>query len=155
MKLDIPGRGSYEIEHLVLDMNGTIATDGELIDGVAERVSRLADLVHIVVLTADTHGGASRLAEELNIETVVLDRGGEAEQKAEHVRRMGADRTIAIGNGANDAIMLRESAVGICVIGREGASAAALAAADVITTNIRDALDLLLNPRRLVATLRT
>jgi soluble P-type ATPase len=40
------------------------------------------------------------------------------------------------------------------VIGREGTAAALLGAADVVVTRIEDALDLLLDPRRLVATLR-
>jgi soluble P-type ATPase len=51
--------------------------------------------------------------------------------------------------------MLRSAALGIAVIQREGAAAAALLEADVVVTDVRDALDLLLNPLRLVAGLRS
>ena len=37
IKIEIPGRETIEIEHVVLDYNGTIALDGRLIAGAAER----------------------------------------------------------------------------------------------------------------------
>jgi soluble P-type ATPase len=51
--------------------------------------------------------------------------------------------------------MLRTAALGMAVIQAEGAAAAALKEADVVVTDVRDALDLLLNPLRLVAALRS
>ena len=155
MEFSIPGRRSYDIGHVILDMNGTISLDGTILDEVGARLAELSALVHLAVITADTYGGASKMQAALGLETVILHEGDEAEQKAEFVRRLGADRCIAIGNGSNDLIMLKESAIGICVIGREGASAAALVAADVVASDIRDALDLVLKPQRMVATLRS
>ena len=32
MKIDIPGRDSFELKNIVFDYNGTIAIDGKLID---------------------------------------------------------------------------------------------------------------------------
>ena len=61
---------------------------------------------------------------------------------------------MVIGNGANDVLVLEGAALGIAVIGPEGASSAALRAADVVCASIVDALDLLLEPRALTATLR-
>ena len=154
MRLSIPGRGTYELDHLALDMNGTIAADGELLEGVAERLQALTESLRPVLLTADTHGGAVRMGDILGLEVIILEPGDEAEQKLEVVRRLGSERTVAIGNGANDELMLRESALGICVVGAEGASIAALLASDVVVTHIRDAFELLLKPRRVLATLR-
>lgn len=154
LKLSIPGRGVCYIINVVLDLNGTLGLDGALIEGVADRVALLRSMVRLVVLTADTHGGAARLRDDLGLETVILQKGGEAEQKLEFVRKMGTEHTAAIGNGSNDVLMLKESAIGICVMGVEGASAAAILSADVVVNDIRDALDLLLKPQRLVATLR-
>lgn len=91
----------------------------------------------------------------MNIEVVLPEGGGEAEQKADFVRRLGAEQSIALGNGSSDLLMLKASAVGICVIGKEGTSASALPAADVVSIDIHDALDLLLNPQCLIATLRS
>lgn len=45
--IDIPGRGLLEPHHLVLDLNGTIALDGQLLPGVAERVAALRDQMTI------------------------------------------------------------------------------------------------------------
>lgn len=154
MRLVIPGRNTYDLTHLILDMNGTLGLDGELLDGVAERLVSLHKELMPVMVTADTHGGASRVGESLGIETVVLTMGNQAEEKLKVLRRLGARQSAAIGNGANDALMLEESAVGICVVGAEGAATVALLAADVVVTDIRDALDLLLKPQRLAATLR-
>lgn len=154
MNISIPGKGEYDLRHLVLDLNGTLGRDGRLLEGVAERIDPLGRSLRVVMLTADTHGGASRVQEELGIETVILERGGEAAQKLDFVRKLGAEHTVAVGNGANDVLMLKECAVGICVVGEEGAATAAVMAADVVVADIRHALDLLAIPQRLVATLR-
>ncbi|MBN1630994.1 MAG: HAD family hydrolase [Thermoleophilia bacterium] len=154
MRLIIPGRRTYEIEHVVFDLNGTLGRDGALWNGVSERIERLKDIVHLAIVTADTHGGASHIGEALGIDTIILEPGIQAEQKRDLVSQLGADRTVTIGNGANDVLMLQESAIGICVVGPEGACGAALVAADVVVTDICLALDLLLHPRRIAATLR-
>jgi P-type E1-E2 ATPase len=111
--------------------------------------------VEILMITADTHGGQQAIDRQLALEALRTESGKpEAWQKAEVVRRLGSDGTVAIGNGANDVLMLKEAAIGIAVVGPEGASAAILTSADVVTHSILDALDLLIIPRRLVATLR-
>jgi len=155
LSLDIPGRGVLEIRHLVLDVNGTIAEDGHIRPGVKERLARLRRQLEIVMVTADTHGRQAALDSELELEATRLETGKpEAPQKAALVRRLGANSTIAIGNGANDSDMLKEAAFGIAVLESEGTSLLALQAADILSRSVTEALDLLLNPRRLVATLR-
>jgi soluble P-type ATPase len=62
---------------------------------------------------------------------------------------------VSIGNGRNDQLMLKASALGIAVILAEGIAAETLLASDVVCTSIIDALDLLRNPLRLTATLRS
>lgn len=154
MEIDIPGRGQFRFENLVLDLNGTIARDGEIIEGVAERLQRLGDWLDISIITADTHGSARSLEKSLPIGIRKIDRGGEPAQKLEIVKGLGAKSTVSIGNGANDVSILRESGLGICVVGPEGAAAEAVAAGDLVVADINTALDLLLNPDRIVATLR-
>lgn len=155
LSIEIPGRGGYALARLVIDVNGTMTEDGDLIAGVKERFVRLQRELELVMVTADTYGRQVAIDRELEMEAVRLEPGkSEAPQKAELVRRLGSDATVAIGNGANDALMLKEAAIGIAVIGPEGASAAVLQSADVVTRSILDALDLLRYPRRLVATLR-
>ncbi|MGI8423697.1 MAG: HAD family hydrolase [Chloroflexota bacterium] len=155
ISVDIPGRGKLDLERLVLDVNGTIAEDGHVRPGVKERIARLSRQVDVVLVTADTHGRQVSIDRELDLEATRLEHGkSEAPQKAALVRKLGAAGTVAIGNGANDAEMLKEAAVGICVLESEGTAVSTIHSADILSRSINEALDLLLHPRRLVATLR-
>jgi len=158
VEFTIPGQGSYRLAHLVLDVNGTVAAAGQLIDGVRERLLALRQAgwsIHWI--TADTRGRQAALDAELGWPAVRIDAqhpDGEAAQKATFVRELGADQVVAIGNGANDAAMLHEAALGVAVLGPEGLARDALLAADLVAPDILTALDLLRDPSRLVATLR-
>ena len=151
LRIEIPGRGALELRHLVLDLNGTIAVDGRVLAPVRRRLPALARVLEVRVLTADTFGTAAR---ELSGLPVTLSPVRTGRDKAALVRSLGASGVAAVGNGANDAIVLRRAGLGVAVIGREGAAAAAVAAADVVVARVEDALDLLLRPGRLAATLR-
>lgn len=154
LTIDIPGRGLLELDYLVLDLNGTIAEDGVVFADVSGCVGRLADVLEIILVTADTNGTATDAAALIGAQLRLIDRGREGESKLDLVDELGAERVVAIGNGANDVLMLRDAAVGIAVVGPEGASSRAISAADVVTTCIGDALGLLVEPPRLIATLR-
>lgn len=154
IELDIPARGHLAFHSLVLDVNGTLALDGRLLDGVAERLADLRQRLEIHLLTADTHGRQEEIDRALNLQAVRVRGGEEAEQKAAYVRALGAAHVIAIGQGANDAGMLKEAALGICVLSREGTAVEALLAADLLVPSILDAFDLLKHPARLRASLR-
>jgi soluble P-type ATPase len=148
---DIPGRAALHLEHLVLDINGTLTDRGQLIEGVETRVAQLSDALHVHLLSADTWGTARETAARLD---AALSIAADGEHKRDLVDALGADRCVAIGNGANDVAVLEAVALGVAVVGPEGASGAALRAAEIVTTSITDALDLLLDPRALTATLR-
>jgi soluble P-type ATPase len=152
--IDIPGRTTLDLEHLVTDFNGTIAETGHLVAGVGERLRALSEQLHITVLTADTFGQARTEMQDLPVEVVILAGGGEDAAKAALVIQLGSSRTVALGNGHNDHLMLGEAALGLVVMQREGTASTAFEAMDVLFRDVRDALDALLDPRRLVATLR-
>ncbi len=151
--IEIPGRGTLRLAHLVLDVNGTLACDGVLEPGVAERIARLRERLEVHLLTADTHGGQAAIDRALSLSAVRVRPGQERAQKAAFLRAL-AGESAACGNGANDVAMLEAAALGIAVLGREGLCREALAAADVLCASGADALDLLLHPARLRATLR-
>jgi soluble P-type ATPase len=155
ISVDIPGFRKVELAHLVADYNGTLAVDGELLPGVADLLIGLAAAIRIHVVTADTFGLARTRLAGLPVELVVLPPGAQAEAKLDFVAALGAESVVAIGNGRNDRKMLTAAALGIALIQREGASAEAMAGADVVCTSAIDALDLLRHPKRLVATLRS
>jgi len=154
IELNIPGRGLIQLQHLVCDVNGTLAVDGQLLDGVKPRLSTLRDRLTLHLLTADTHGTQATLDRQLGIQAVRIQPGNEAGQKENYVNKLGAGTCVAIGQGANDAGMLAAAALGICVLSPEGTAVETLLVADVLVANIFDALDLLEKPIRIVATLR-
>jgi len=154
IEIAVPDFGTMTLEHLVLDYNGTLAVDGVLLDGVGSRLTRLAEALTVHVVTADTFGRAREGLSGLPVSLTILDPENQSAAKASYVQGLGADRTAAVGNGRNDRLMLARAALGIAVLEAEGASVLSVQAADVLSPGITHALDLLLHPGRLVATLR-
>ncbi len=154
IELTIPGRATIHLQHLVRDVNGTLALDGTLMEGVGRALSSLRDRLELHLLTADTHRRQDEIDRQLGVRAVRIPPGGEAETKAAFVRRLGAERVVAVGNGANDAAMLYEAAIGIAVMSPEGLATDALHASDLVAPDILQALGWLDRPMRLVASLR-
>jgi P-type E1-E2 ATPase len=154
IKFSIPGLGDYRLEHLVLDVNGTLAVDGQLVSGVLERISSLRDQLTIHLLTADTYGLQVTIDQQLGLIATRITPGGESSQKSDFVHRLGNEHVAAIGQGANDAGMLEAARLGICVMSVEGVARETLFASDLVAPTILDALDLLAKPRRIIASLR-
>ena len=155
LDLDIPGWGTLELHNALFDLNGTLALDGILSEAIKERLHRLQEILEVYVITADTHGTVADLLNDCaDLEIARIEVGNEAEQKSDFLEELGASHTVALGNGANDAFMLRKAYLGICVMQGEGTSLQALLAGDILVRSADEALDLLLKPARLVATLR-
>lgn len=152
----IPGRDSLMVNHLVCDVNGTLTCDGNLIPGVAEAFEQLKDRVTIHLISADTHGRLTELEKLLAGSVgrfIRLTAGSEAEQKLEYLEAL-SDGVVAIGQGTNDRLMIKEADLGICVLSPEGSAVETLLSADIVVPDILTALGLLLTPTRLKATLR-
>jgi soluble P-type ATPase len=156
VKINIPGKEeTLEIHHLVLDFNGTLALDGRIMPGVADLLGELAKSLQVHVVTAGTFGGVEREIAGIPCTLKVLDGPDQTGQKERYVEDLGAAHTACVGNGRNDRAMLEIARLGILVIQEEGAAKESLLAADVVCSGIMDALQLLLRPLRLTATLRT
>ena len=155
IKISIPGFKNLQIDHVVCDYNGTLAVDGELLPGVRDLLITLSSSVDIHVITADTFGLAKAQLSGMPAALKIISLENQSEEKLEFISKLGSDTVFAIGNGMNDRKMLASAAVGIALIQKEGASSATVASADIVSSSIIDALDLLLNPKRLIATLRS
>jgi soluble P-type ATPase len=151
IRLDIPSRGMIELHHAVFDINGTLAIDGRAVPGIADRLKKLAEQLSLHALTAGTHGNMAELERSLGLSIQLI---GNGEEKAHYVEQLGPAHVIAFGNGMNDVGMLRLAAIGVAVLAEEGTALGTLHAADVLARSPLDALDLVLHPIRLVATLR-
>ncbi len=155
MDITIPGYGRLNLEHLVMDYNGTLAVDGRLMDGVGQALTALSRDLALHVLTADTFGKAAAELEGIPCKLGILPADDQHTRKRDYVVALGAERTVSIGNGRNDQLMLKASALGIGVILAEGIATETLLASDAVCTSIIEALDLLQHPLRLTATLRS
>jgi len=154
MRTDIPGWGNIDIQNIVLDLNGTIATDGRIPVDVKKKIESLSKMVRIYILTADTYGSAAEEVLGVNAELVKIPEGESKRGKFEFLKTLNLETTVAIGNGSNDQLVLKEAALGVAVLGVEGMSASTIKNADIVVKDIHDALDLFLKPKRLIATLR-
>jgi soluble P-type ATPase len=148
--VEIAGR-TVTIKTLLLDFTGTLSKDGRLLPGVAATLRKISKSVKIVVLTADTFGSARRELKGLPLGVRLIGTGTD---KARFIRRIGPKAVMAVGNGRNDVSMVKLAVLGVAVAGPEGAAGELVRSADIVVSDIKDALDLLLRPKRLKATLR-
>ncbi|HDS16312.1 MAG TPA: ATPase P [Proteobacteria bacterium] len=155
LALDIPGGIRLELQGLLCDMNGTLTVDGRLDASVAVGLRQLAERLNLYIMTADTFGTAALTFAELPVKLIAMPAGVPgAVAKRDFLRTLGVATHAVLGNGYNDHLMLAEAAIGICVLGREGAHRLALTAADLLVPDPGAALELFLHPRRLLAGLR-
>ncbi|MBP2627477.1 MAG: haloacid dehalogenase-like hydrolase [Firmicutes bacterium] len=153
--ITLPNGQQYSLTNAVFDYNGTLAEDGILAAGVKELLEELVTKINVSVLTADTFGLARAQLESVKgINLKIVEKGNEASQKREFIESCGKESTICFGNGANDIAMFGEATLAVAVIGAEGAYQPTIAQADIVVTNPRNAILLLLKPTRMVATLR-
>jgi len=152
--VSIPGWGELEIEYLVLDYNGTCAFNGKLKEGVKEMLEKISRHIKVFIITADTYDNVDREVNVMGFNVLKVKKEDSGTEKAKVVRELGPEKVVAIGNGANDAMMLREASLGIGVIGEEGCATSLIKEADFVVPDIIDALSIILHPERIVATLR-
>lgn len=154
MKIDIPGYKELNLTTLLLDYNGTIATDGIIPETVKVRLKELAKEFNIYVLTADTHGTARKQCEDIPVTVQTFPVGNAADYKEETINKIGGKHCVALGNGRNDIKMFHQAALSIAIMDTEGMCSKLLAESDICVKTIEDGLDLLLNPKRIFADLR-
>ncbi len=155
IQISVPGFGSLELEHLVMDYNGTMACDGEFYSTARELVEQLSRDLKIHVITADTFGKAAAQLKDLPVKLTIMGKENQDKGKLEYIENLGLDSCICIGNGRNDALMLKRAKIGIALLQEEGAAVITVTSADILCRNIKDALELFTKSGRLIATLRS
>lgn len=156
LEIIIPGHNDLSIQNIVFDFNGTLATDGKLKPALKEMLAEIKNFtdIDIYILSSDTYGSVQNECRDIGIKVQVLSGKNGRIEKKEFVQALGTENTICIGNGMNDTGMFEVCALSIVIIGEEGCSAKALMKADIAVKSSEDALMLLLNPKRITATLR-
>ena len=155
--IDIPNYGKITIKNIIFDINGTIQFQGQISIEVVKKFEELKKFYNIYLVSADTRGNLKQIAEKLNVSYIRIKPEGssEAEAKNRELEKLGKDVTVAIGNGNNDALMLQNSILGISIIGNEGASAKTLLNSKVIFPDPISAMNMLLDDKIMIATLRS
>ncbi len=148
-----PGQDPLEVEFILLDFEGTLASDRRVHPKAKDKINLLSKRTKIYIWTKAESEGAEETLKRVKAEIIPLRQGEASLQKTNLLRELGSIKTVAIGNGTDDASLLKEAAFSICVIGKEGASGEAVRSADLVVTSILDALDFLLKPLRQAATL--
>ena len=151
--IERPGQGNLEIEFILIDFEGTLASDRRVHPKAKDKINLLSKRTKIYILAKGEKEGVEESLRRVKAEIFWLPEGDFSRRKLDLLRQLGATRTVAIGNGVDDAPMIEEAGLGICIISKEGTSAEAMKRADVVVSNILDALDFLLKPLRQKATL--
>jgi len=155
--IDIPGFGRRHIRIVVSDYTGTHSVGGVTEPDVKRRLRELAALVDLHIVTADSFGTAERELAGVAI-PYKLGPGRHDTEKADYVSRFDLQHVAALGNGNNDRLMLKVVKEGgglaIAVDNGEGCAMDAARNADLFVVGAANAIDLLLDPLRLKATLR-
>jgi soluble P-type ATPase len=147
------GQEPLEIDFILIDFEGTLASNGRVHPKAKDKLNLLAKRAKIYILTKEKKEDVEEVLRKVNAEIVYLTEGESSKMKLDLLRQLGATRTVAIGSGADDGAMIKEAVLGLCVIGKEGASSEAVKNADVVLTDILNTLDFLLKPLRQRATL--
>jgi len=147
-----PGQKPLEIDFILVDFEGTLASDRRVHPKAKDKINLLSKRTKIYILTKEEKERVEEVLKKVKAEIIYLTEGESSQKKLHLLRQLGATRTVAFGNGVEDGPMIAEAGFGICVIGKEGASAEAVKNADVVFTDILDALDFLLKPLRQRAT---
>lgn len=154
LEIDIPGFGAVTLKHLVSDFTGTLSVNGQLLPKVDARLTKLAESMKVHILTADTFAKARTELKNVDCEIHILSGENHDVQKEEYITKLGTEHVVAFGNGNNDRKMLKAARIGIAVTEGEGCAVDAIMAANIHVRSAVEGLDLLLNPKRLMATLR-
>lgn len=154
LEVAVPNDKTFRFKHIIFDYNGTIAFDGMVLSSFIHHIGAVSEQLDVYVVTADTFGTVQQQLSGLPCTIYRIDPGQQAEQKRTFLHTLDASCTIAVGNGANDALMLKEAALGIALCGQEGMAAINAATADIIVPSLDVVFGLLMHPRRLIATLR-
>ena len=148
-----PGQEPLEIEFILIDFEGTLASDRRVHPKAKDKINLLSKRTKIYILTKAEKEVVEDNLRRVKAEIYYLTEGEASKQKLDLLRQLGSSKTVAIGNGLDDVPMIEEAVLGICVVGKEGTSVEAIKKAGVIVSNIIDALDFLLKPLRQKSTL--
>ncbi len=153
IRIERPGLSPVEIEFVLIDLEGTLAIDRRVHPKAKDKINLLSKRARIYILTKEKKELIEENLRKVKAEIVYFAESGSSQRKLDLLHQLGPARCVAIGNGADDAAMIKEAAIGISIIGKEGSAGEAVRNSDLVFTDILDALEFLLKPLRQKTTL--
>ncbi|MFX1445213.1 MAG: hypothetical protein ACFFHV_17505 [Promethearchaeota archaeon] len=155
-EFNIPNYGKITIRNIIFDINGTLQFKGQISEGLISKFAELKKFYNVYLVSADTRGNLKELADNLKVSFIKINPKGDSEAEAKNTEllKLGKEVTAAIGNGNNDNLMLKNSILGISVLGSEGVTVKSILNSDVIVPDPLSAIDFLLDEKIMIGTLR-
>lgn len=148
-----PGQEAIEIDYILIDFEGTLASDGRVHPKAKDKINLLSKRTKIYILAKGEREKVQETLRRVKADLFFIKEEEASLQKLELLLNLGPSRSVVIGNGMDDVRMIKEAGLSMAIIGKEGTSGELIRTADLIFTNMIDALDFLLKPLRQKATL--
>jgi soluble P-type ATPase len=153
MKILGAGQEQINIENIILDLNGTLAVEGQIADTTKALIIQLKALSYrLVLISGDIRGNAADVAKELGLDLFL---GTSSPEKALQMQQFDSEKTAAIGNARIDIGTFQNAKISIGTLQGEGIHVGILKYIDILVPSIDAALKLFINTKSLEATLRT
>ena len=153
ISIERPNQGNLEIEFILIDFEGTLASDRRVHPKAKDKINLLSKRARILIFTTGEKESVSAVLRNVKAEVVYLREGEASRGKRDLLQQLGPRRTVAMGSGMSDIEMIQNSGLGIGVMSREGTLSEVIGKADLVFMTVVDALDFLLKPLRQRATL--
>lgn len=151
MKIKLPGRGLTEIDNIVFDFNGTLAKNSKLTGDAKDLIEKFQSRINIYIATSDIFGNVKDELKDLKVNIIDTKTGAE---KLAFIMKLGYTKTIAVGNGNNDILMLKKAVVGICINGLDGTTPECVSNSNIVINDVKNIVNLLENENLILSILQ-
>ncbi len=107
--LQRPGQDPLEIEFIMLNFEGTLATDGRVHPKAKDKINLLSKRARIFIFTTGEKESVSAVLRNVKAEVVYLREGDVSREKRDLLQQLGPRRTVAMGSGMSDIEMIQNS----------------------------------------------
>lgn len=143
---------TYEINTIILDLNGTLSVKGKVPKGVLPRIKKLKKLNYkLILFTGDQRGTAKAICKKLNIDYKITKTSKDKERE---IKKLKPSTCAAIGNARIDISTFKLSKIAIATLQAEGIHTKVLKHIDLLVPTITEALDLFIDLDSMIATLK-
>jgi soluble P-type ATPase len=109
--MERPGQEPLGIEYILIDFEGTLAVDRRVDPKAKDKMNLLSRRTKLYVLAQGQDQVAEEVLKKVKAEIVHLKEGESSQGKLNLLNELGAQRTVAIGNGLTMSPWLKKPAL--------------------------------------------